>query len=65
MEKKARDGYYDDYDSPLSMPIHQLVNDLNARGALDLAQRAMNGAFDATKEEAEEWFKKKGKNLIA
>ena len=64
MEKKAREGYYDDFKSPLATPIIQLVNDLNSVGATSLAKRAMNGAFDASKEEAEEWFSKEGKHLL-
>jgi hypothetical protein len=46
MEAKAREGYYGDFTSPLATPIMQLVNDLQARGATELAKRAMNGAFD-------------------
>lgn len=46
MEEKARAGYYGDFTSPLATLIMQLVNDLQARGALTLAKRAMNGAFD-------------------
>lgn len=64
MEKRARDGYYDDFESPLATPIVQLVNDLRACGASELANRATNGAFDSTKEEAEAWFQKEGKDLV-
>lgn len=64
MEKKAREGYYDDYKSPLATPKMQLVADLNREGREKLAYRAMNGEFDSTKEEAEEWFRKEGKNLL-
>lgn len=51
----ARQGYYDDYRSPLAMPIHQLVNDCRGRGLLDIANRAIRGEFDATKEESDAW----------
>jgi hypothetical protein len=61
MEAKARDGFYDDYKSPLATPIVQLVRDLQAQGQHDLAKRAMNGEFDASREEAEDWAKK---NLV-
>lgn len=46
MEAKAREGYYGDFTSPLTSPIYQLVMDLQAKGALELAKRAINGAFD-------------------
>jgi hypothetical protein len=46
MEKKAREGYYGDFTSPLAAPIMTLVNDLQTRGHMDLARRAMNGVFD-------------------
>jgi len=46
MEAKARDGYYGDFTSPLATPIMQLVQDLRAKGALKLADRAMDGEFD-------------------
>jgi hypothetical protein len=58
MADKAAAGYYDDFLSPLDMPIMQLVRDLTTAGtpaARALAQRVMNGEFDATKEEAETW----------
>ena len=64
MEAKARSGYYDDYRSPLATPIVQLVRDLEAQGQHDLAKRAMSGEFDGSREEAEEWFQKEGKNLL-
>lgn len=65
MEKKAREGYYDDFKSPLMMPIVQLVNDLKAEGAVELAHRAMNGDFDATKEEARAWYDQEGKGFFS
>lgn len=46
MAVKASQGYYGDFTSPLAMPITQLVQDLLARGARKLAERAMNGDFD-------------------
>lgn len=58
METKAREGYYDDYKSPLATPITQLVNDLNDAGQFSLAKRAMDGEFDGTKEEGEAWMKR-------
>lgn len=55
MAARARQGYYDDYESPLAAPIVQLVQELTNRGALALAKRAMSGDFDGTPEEAEAW----------
>ena len=60
MADKAATGYYDDYISPLDMPISQLVTDLARAGtpaAMDLRRRAMDGEFDATKEESDDWAK--------
>lgn len=64
MSAKARTGHYDDFLSTLDTPIIQLVNDLEdaARARLDrsarirdLRRRAINGDFDATKEESDTW----------
>jgi len=57
MAAKAKTGYYDDFRSPLATPIVQLVVDLTRAGHLDLAERAKEGEFDATKEEADAWAK--------
>jgi len=55
MAKKAREGYYHDFLSPLEDPAMTLLSDLKKAGALSLAARHMNGEFDATLEESEEW----------
>ena len=65
MEKAARAGRYDDFESESATPMMDLVHDLQALGRNDLAARAINGEFDSTKEEAEEWFQREGKNLIS
>jgi hypothetical protein len=64
---RAVDGYYHDYLSPLAMPELQLVSDLrdlasapatprDSRPRLrNLAQAVINGEYDATKEESDEW----------
>jgi hypothetical protein len=52
---RAKDGYYDDYRSPLATPMMQLYADLMAEGKRDLAERVAAGEFDATKEEADAW----------
>jgi len=64
MAAKARTGYYDDFESPLATPITQLVTDLRKAGQEKLAQRAINGDFDGTKEEGEAWFNRRGKDLL-
>lgn len=64
MVNKARAGYYDDFESPIATPITSLVLDLRAAGLNDLAVRAMDGDFDATKEEAEAWYQREGKDLL-
>lgn len=48
-------AYYDDYCSPLAMPIAQLVADCRVAGLNDIAERAINGDFDATEEESDAW----------
>jgi len=58
MSRKAREGYYHDFLSPLAMPELQLVNDLAIIGtpeALALRRRVVNGDFDASEEESEAW----------
>lgn len=58
MARKAEAGHYDDYLSELTFPIAALVGDLEAAGtpaARELAQRARDGDFDATEEEADAW----------
>jgi hypothetical protein len=59
MSLKARGGYYHDFLSPLDTPELQLIHDLYAKrdtpGALELRQRVMNGEFDASVEESDEW----------
>lgn len=58
MAAKARTGYYHDFLSPLATPCVQLADDLAAVGtpeALTLRARHMNGEFDASLEESDEW----------
>jgi len=58
MAAKAREGYYDDFLSPLDMPMSQLLEDLMRTGhgaAIKLRERVMTGEFDATREEANAW----------
>jgi hypothetical protein len=67
MIRRAVDGYYHDYLSPLALPEIALVSDLrslaaqpttgpNARAQLeDLARCVIRGDFDATREESDAW----------
>lgn len=55
MEREAREGRYDDYESWSATPIIDLVATLRLADREDLAQRAINGEWDGTKKEAEQW----------
>jgi hypothetical protein len=66
MSLQARGGYYHDFLSPLDTPEMQLVHDLaeastrlpDRRDAiLALRQRVINGDFDASSEESDDWAK--------
>jgi len=61
----AREGKYDDYKSPSPTPIMDLVSDLREKGYPELADRAIDGEFDAQRWEAEEWFLEEGRHLLA
>lgn len=58
MADKAATGYYHDFLSPLDLPEMQLAADLAQAGtpaALALRKRVIDGEFDATSEESDEW----------
>jgi len=64
MADKAATGYYHDYLSPLATPAITLVNDLAVAasrgdhfkvGIIALRKRVINGDFDATSEESDDW----------
>lgn len=69
MAEKAATGHYHDFLSPLEMPCLQLMEDLRSVGtpaAEAVLARHMNGEFDATPAEADEWAKSPdGKAAIA
>ena len=65
MADKARTGYYHDYLSPLAMPSVQLLNDLKKHGKTQLIKRHMNGEFDASPEESDDWAKSDEGKAIA
>lgn len=55
---QAREGHYHDYLSPLDSPTSALTEELLKAGtqaALGLRHRVINGDFDASLEEANEW----------
>lgn len=56
MIRRARDGFYDDYKSPLAMPQTMLLAHCNAYRLPGMARRVVEGEFDGTKEESEEWL---------
>lgn len=53
----ARDGYFDDFKSPLAFPIRALVAEASKYHLNNIALRAMNGEFDAQDWEADAWGK--------
>jgi hypothetical protein len=48
-------GCYDDFKSESPTPIADLVRDCRANGLPDIAERAIAGEFDATREESQAW----------
>lgn len=60
MAAKAETGHYHDFLSPLDTPCLQLAADLAVVGtpeALALRARHLEGEFDASLEESDEWAK--------
>ena len=66
MADKAAKGWYHDYLSPLDTSVITLVDDLavaashhmdNVKAIMFLRGQVMEGKFDATREESDEWAK--------
>jgi hypothetical protein len=57
MIERARKGYYDDYKSQHATPIALLVQHCTQYDLTAIADRAIDGEFDGTKEDADEWAK--------
>lgn len=60
MAAKAKAFAYDDFKSESATPIMDLVNELARVGSVDalaLRKRVIDGEFDSTAEESEEWAK--------
>lgn len=64
MVQRARQGYYDSYESPLAAPLMQLRQDALEVWLTGIAQRVLDGDFDATSEEANAWMEKEGKTIL-
>ena len=54
VEKARAEGFHD-FKGKSATPIIDLVRACRAAGLEELAKRAMNGDFDATKAESDEW----------
>lgn len=57
MVSLARDHHYHDFKSPLAMPEMQLLGDARANDLPRIAAWVIDGVFDATKVESDEWAK--------
>lgn len=55
MVSDARAGKFDDFEADVPNPITVLVRLATSYGLLDIAERARNGEWDATADEAEAW----------
>ena len=68
MIKNAQNGQYDDFESQAVNPIMTLVSDCRKTELEELdeiAQRAIDGEFDATKEESDAWYEREGKDILS
>jgi len=54
---RARRGDFHDFKSQSATPINDLIAVCHKYGLNEIAQKAMEGEFDATQEEADEWTK--------
>lgn len=57
MVAKALNNYYHDFLSPLAAPELALLEDARRLGLESIAQGVLEGRWDATKEESDEWAK--------
>jgi len=64
LAEEADLGRFDDYESESGSPIADLVRALRSCGREDLAQRAIDGEWDGTAEEAQAWYEREGKELL-
>ena len=61
---KAIREEYNDFLSPSPTPIMDLVHDAFAANLPKIMEYAMEGKYDATKYEADEWMQREGKHLL-
>ncbi len=75
LAKRAEAGEFSDYESEHAMPKVTLVHELRAIAKLstnlkrcqlakDMIREVMEGDWDETKEEADAWFQREGKDLL-
>lgn len=64
LANRAATGEFDDYESPHAMPQHVLVSALMDIDRTDLIKRVMDGEWDGTKEEADAWMEREGKDFL-
>lgn len=64
---RAKTGEFDDYSDAHVCPITAIHDLLKGRQPLDKSEalrgRLRNGEFDATREESDEWWEKKGRKM--
>lgn len=56
--RQAREGRWDDYESPLMTPMIALVTLLRATGNEAFAERVIAGEFDGSLEEGRRWIER-------
>lgn len=64
MIKLAREGHYDDFESSIEMPQSALLAALRSVGYHQLAERVLDGDFDATEQEAADWMRREGHTFL-
>lgn len=64
MITRALRGGYDDFESESPTPLIDLVTDCRRAGLEMLANQALNGDFDGSREEAEAWARGPGKETV-
>jgi len=64
MIEYARNGFYDDFETPIATPILRLIQDCLENGINEVAQRAKDGEYDASPEESKRWFGKEGRRYL-
>jgi hypothetical protein len=67
LAEEAARGMFDDYESPMVFPLINLVHRLGEAGTPEakvLAERVKDGDFDGTKEEADLWYEREGRDMF-